>query len=45
MPLHNMLNLNYSIEYPTISLSIITLDLIIIIITGPTQVQKMQRRE
>ena len=44
MPLHNMLNLNYSIEYPTISLSIITLDLIIII-TGPTQVQKMQRRE
>lgn len=44
MPLHNMLNLNYSIEYPTISLSIITLDLIIII-AGPTQVQKMQRRE
>lgn len=44
MPLHNMLNLNYSIEYPTISLSIITLDLIIII-AGPTQVQEMQRRE
>ena len=44
MPLHNMLNLNYSIEYPTISLSIITLDLMIIT-TGPTQVQKMQRRE